>query len=402
MKVKAEIEGKLDTFGSILMKMSAPLVHHQPLSILGLKLFFVLLLVCLLSNNKIGPVKLFTNHHGRAHRLAGLFHLIWLLVGTFYVVNNNSNDDGGNLLLESSYYYYQQWHIKCLVYDFILGISGIITTLSAASSFPHRHVINRSGESGTLSKMAMVTQSEMIEHSFYQGLNLWQAMYLHLITCRDHEHKLLNSSKSTSSSLFAWRFLMLFAVTLPWAIRKRFPVNSFSANWKGNNGTNDKNNTENKNRIKLGTEKESKSLWLINAMYRFKKWQYIFYKHTILHGLNVSVAVLSSTRWQQGMALTSQWRIFYLLLNTSYVMEFFLQSLVRRGVLNQRFMMVLNGLLMASSSLAAMDSNVLGQVRIEAALLSLTLNFSNRGHDILNTMATFVLIQLMIQYNFIA
>ena len=387
--------------------MSALLVH-QPLSILGLKLFFALLLVCLLSNNKIGPVKLFTNHHGRAHRLAGLFHLIWLLVGAFYVVvdNNNSNDhDGGNhhLLDDSSYYYYQQWHIKCLVYDFILGISGIITTLSAASSFPHRHVTNRSGESGTLSSMAMVTHSEMIEHSFYQGLNLWQAMYLHLITCRDHEHRLLNSSKPTSSSLVAWRFLLLFAVTLPWAVRKRFPVNSFSANWQRNNDGNDKNNTDDKNRIKLGTEKESRSLWLINAMYRFKKWQYIFYKHTILHGLNVSVAVLSSTRRQQeGLPLTSQWRIFYLLLNTSYVMEFFLQSLVRRGVLTQRFMMFLNGLLMAASSLAAMDSNVLGQVRIEAALLSLWFNFSNRGHDILNTMATFVLIQLMIQNNFIA
>ena len=154
-----KVKGSLDTFGSN-MEMSA-LLRHQPLSIFGLKLFFGLLLVCLLSNNKIGPVKLFTNHHGRAHRLAGLFHLIWLLVGAFYVVvdNNNSNVD-------SSYYYYQQWHIKCLVYDFILGISGIITTLSAASSFPHRHVTNRSGESGTLSSMAMVTHSEMIEHSF--------------------------------------------------------------------------------------------------------------------------------------------------------------------------------------------------------------------------------------------
>lgn len=196
---------------------------------------------------------------------------------------------------------------------------------------------------------------------------------------------------------------MLFAVTLPWAVRKRFPVNSFSANWRKNNENVKNKKKDDKNRIKLGTEKESKSLWLINAMYRFKKWQYIFYKHTILHGLNVSVAVVSSNRWQQGVALTltSQWRIFYLLLNTSYVMEFFLQSLVRRGVLAQRFMMALNVLLMASSSLAAMDSNVLGQVRIEAALLSLLFNFSNRGHDILNTMATFVLVQFMIQNNFI-
>jgi len=93
--------------------------------------------------------------------------------------------------------------------------------------------------------------------------------------------------------------------------------------------------------------------------------------------------------------------ILFTVEHTSYVMEFFLQSLVRRGVLTQRFMMFLNGLLMAASSLAAMDSNVLGQVRIEAALLSLWLNFSNRGHDILNTMATFVLVQLMIRNNFI-
>lgn len=400
-KESLTLKGRLDLGSWLAKEMSALLVlHDQPLSILGLKLFFALLLVCLLSNNKIGPVKLFTNHHGRAHRLAGLFHLIWLLVGAFYVVvdnsNNSNDDDDGNNLLELR-------HIKCLVYDFILGISGIITTLSAASSFPHRHVINRSGESGTLSSMAMVTQSEMIEHSFYQGLNLWQAMYLHLITCRDHEHRLLNNSKSASSSLFAWRFLMLFAVTLPWAVRKRFPVNSFSANWRKNNENVKNKKKDDKNRIKLGTEKESKSLWLINAMYRFKKWQYIFYKHTILHGLNVSVAVVSSNRWQQGVALTltSQWRIFYLLLNTSYVMEFFLQSLVRRGVLAQRFMMALNVLLMTSSSLAAMDSNVLGQVRIEAALLSLLFNFSNRGHDILNTMATFVLVQFMIQNNFI-
>ena len=362
------------------MSSALLVVNQQPLSITGLNLFFALLLTCLIFTNKIGPIELFTNHHGRAHRLAGLFHLIWLLIGAYFIIvmkNNGNNDD--------DHYYNQHWHIKCLVYDVILGVSGIVTTLTAASSFPHRHVINRSGESGTLSRQAMVTQSEMIEHSFYQGMNLWQAMYLHLITWGvDHD-----SSSSNS------RFLMLFVVTLPWAVRKRFPVNSFSANWRKNEDMNNGDNKRN-NIIQVGTEKGSTTLWLINVLYRIKKWQYVFYKHVILHGLNVSVAISSQHHQQQPLPLTSQWRIFWLLLNASYVMEFFLQSLVKRGVLTQRFMMVLNGLLMASSSIAATEANVLGQVRVDAALLSLLLNFYNRGHDILNTMATCLVVRFII------
>ena len=205
----------------------------------------------------------------------------------------------------------------------------------------------------------------------------------------------------------AKRVGMLVLVTLPWAIRKRFPVNSFSDNWKRNNvemNNNNRHNDKGGGGIQVGTEKGSKYLWLINGMYRFKKWQYVFYKHVILHGLNISVAVTAASTSQHTnhnhtpLPLTPQWRTFWLLLNTSYVMEFFLQSLVKRKVLTQRYMMGLNFLLMISASFASMEYNVLGQVRVEAALISLVLNFWNRGHDVANTMVTFVIIYFFNQY----
>ncbi|KAK1739434.1 hypothetical protein QTG54_009977 [Skeletonema marinoi] len=330
--------------------------NHPPLSISGVYLFFTLLLTTLTLSNNASGLKLFTHPHGRIHRLTGLFHLLWLLYGALFLINDYHHTQNEN----------NDWHRKCLVYDITLGTSGIITTLTAASSFPHKHIHNRPGESGTLSNAAIVTQGEMVEHSFYQGVNL--------------------------------RFGMLVLVTLPWAIRKRFPVNSFSANWRRKNVEMNKNNRHHDKNggIRVGTEKESKYLWLINGMYRFKKWQYVFYKHMILHGLNISVASsyqsYKNDTTSLPLPLTPQWRIFWLLLNTSYVMEFFLQSLVKRQVLSQKFMMVLNALLMISASIASMESNVLGQVKVEAALISLFLNFYNRGHDVLNTMVTFIIV----------
>lgn len=370
---------------------------HPPLALVGLTLFLLLLLTTLtLSNNGL---KLFTLHHGRTHRLAGLFHLCWLLLGLSLCFGHQNEND-------------EKFHIKCLLYDIILGISGIITTLTASTSFPHKHILNRPGESGTLSNRAIVTQAEMVEHSFYQGVNLVQGLYLHLVTTSWAAD--LNGYGAMTG--FAKRFGMLFLVTLPWTVRKRFPVNSFSANWKNqhhgggkemkksqemkkdlNNGK--INNTGDNGGIRVGTEKGSKYLRLINGMYRFKKWQYVFYKHVILHGLNISIAITTAANTTSSLhahddtiplPLTPQWRTFWLLLNTSYVMEFFLQSLVKRQVLTQRNMMVLNGLLMISASLAS--NVVLGQVKLEAALISLVLNFWNRGHDLGNTMVTFLIV----------
>ena len=66
-------------------------------------------------------------------------------------------------------------------------------------------------------------------------------------------------------------------------------------------------------------------------------------------------------------------------------MEFFLQTLVKRNVLSQAYMMILQKLLMVAASLSAV--NVLAVVRPEICLLSLTLNYTHRHHDVFNTMA---------------
>ena len=182
---------------------------------------------------------------------------------------------------------------------------------------------------------------------------------------------------------------MLWAVTLPWVARRRFPVNSFSGNWT--NKTNETGQTNAKESVQVETERGEKSLGSVNRMYQVKKCQYVFYKHVVLHGVNISMAVPRETtpydNHSHPLPITFEWRVFWLALNTSYVMEFFLQSLVKRGVISQKVMMALNGLLMASASAAAVGA-VFGRVKLEAAVISLLLNFSNRGHDIVNTMAT--------------
>ena len=183
--------------------------------------------------------------------------------------------------------------------------------------------------------------------------------------------------------------MLLWVVTLPWAVRRLFPVNSFSANWNENKREDTKKCSSKEQCVQVGTERGNKGLSSINRMYQVKKWQYVFYKHVILHGLNVSMAFPrgEGSPDPNPLPLTSQWRVFWLALNTSYVMEFFLQSIVKRGILSQRRMMMMNGLLMISSSLAAVGA-VFGRVRFEAALISLLLNFANRRHDVWNVMAT--------------
>jgi len=262
-----------------------------------------------------------------------------------------------------------------LHYDIILGILGILSTLSAAKAFPHKHITNKPGESGTLSNYAIVTQGEMIEHSFYQIINLCQAVYLHAITYW-----------MASSVTYISRLILLLLVTLSWIVRRKFPVNSFSANWT----TKHQQNETSDKKFKVNTKRSSNNN--VNNMYRIKKWQYIFYKHVILHGLNISIAFpkggISNFKNvdidDQPLPLTTEWRIFWIALNTSYVMEFFLNSLVKRGILSQQYMMILNGLLVCSASLAAVC--VLNSVRLEAAVLSLLLNFGSRGHDVVNTL----------------
>ena len=167
-------------------------------------------------------------------------------------------------------------------------------------------------------------------------------MFLHAITL--------------SNSLWE-RMLLAIAVTSVWLFREMFPVNSFSNNY---------------------TKIDPKSSDIIRLLYRIKKYQYVFYKHFLLHGLNISVAMTG-----RSLASDASFRIYWLLLNTSYVMEFFLQTLVKKRYMKQDLLLLLQRILMVASSIAAI--NVLSHVNLLVCFCSLFLNFVNRHHDFFNS-----------------
>jgi len=74
---------------------------------------------------------LFTKAHGINHRISGLIYLIWLLVGYTKAI-----------LIDNDLI------IPILFYDIILGIIGIVLTLTAANDFKHKGIKNLA--SGTL------------------------------------------------------------------------------------------------------------------------------------------------------------------------------------------------------------------------------------------------------------
>jgi hypothetical protein len=281
------------------------------------------------------------------------------------------------------------WSYQCLVYDICLGILGTVATLTAARAFPHKTLVNAPGQSGTLSEHAYVTQGEMIEHSFYQILNLIQAVYLHGVTWlleipelrrRKEDHSVQMMMRQSVGPMLM-RLAALGVVTAAWLLRHRFPVNSFSANW-----------IKNDEAISKKGKPGKRNSWLETKLYQIKKWQYVFYKHTILHGLNISVAFptmldVEASKPQLGrtipLPLSSSWRIFWVCLNASYVMEFYLQSLVKRRFMSQRFMLLLQRVLMTASSISALLA-VKDVVRPELCVMSVAMNFCNRGHDLSN------------------
>ena len=310
------------------------------LSLMGLKVFLIFVAAVAVSNSP----SLFFSIHGWSHRLAGALHLGWLLVGAWTALGEHG----------PQFYF---------AYDVILGVLGIFATLTAARDFPHKRISNPSGQSGTLHSKAVVTQSEMMEHSFYQGLNLWQAIYLHAM--HRIQLQLVPMRAAEASNSWYFRIGLLWLVTTPWFFRKFWPVHNFSNNWKVFQRD-----------TKFGEEDDSVEILL----YRIKKAQYLFYKHVILHGVNITMV----TNSHSGIPYSKPWRIFWILLNTSYVMEFFLQSLVKRRFLSQSTMLWLQRWLMMASSGGAMV--VVKDQNIVACFLSLALNFLHRHHDLINTM----------------
>ena len=360
-------------------------------SVLGLAIFFVLVLAIAGANAK----PLFFSLHGWSHRVAGAALLLWLVYGTVKVIallvlsgkdeqtKSVSSTTTAATAAAAAPSSQQQW----LLYDTILGLLGITATLTAARDFPHKYVQNAKGQSGSLSHKALVTQAEMIEHSFYQALNLLQAWYLHFVstvTATATVSATASATVSTNANNNAkWKIaLALWCVTSPWYLRQQFPVHSFSNNWN----------------ITPEHQRTTQEVLL----YRIKKGQYLFYKHVLLHGLNISVALQqlmiihdnnndnnNSSTTSTIFTISPAWRIYWLALNTSYVMEFFLQTMVRRRVLTVSQMFALQRLLMVTSSIAA--TMILFQkqlVHSSVCLVSLILNLVHRKHDVSNVLIT--------------
>ncbi len=280
-------------------------------------------LLCVMVSHPV----MFMRRHGRAHRLLGLVHLAWLALGLVDAVSYSERHDALRL-----------------PYDLLLSACGTALALSAAHAFQHKRVKNRA--SGALDEDATVTHAEMVEHAFYQALNGAHAAYLHAVP--------LASSRAAKA-------VLCLLATSPWLVRHRFPVNSFSTNYT-----------------------TSPTPWSRTALlYRLKKYQYVLYKHALLHGLNVSVALAQPLAGERPLVQSRVFRLYWVCLNAAYVLEFFLQTLVKRAYLRQSRMLALNALLMAASTAAALP--VLLRVRADAAALSLALNFVRRGRDVSNT-----------------
>jgi hypothetical protein len=159
--------------------------------VISLTLFFVVLL------SRI-DFSTFLPRYGRRHRIAGALYLVWLLIGI--------SEHFLRLM------FWQSMHSPILCYfffDVILCVMGISLALTAALDFKgHDRVKNPTGvASGTLSDSATVSSAEMIEHSFYQFLNLAQAIFLH---CSNNEQVAYK------------RVFLLACVTAPWLVRDSF------------------------------------------------------------------------------------------------------------------------------------------------------------------------------------
>ena len=115
---------------------------------IALSIIFVVIIVIII----IPIPSLFTKSHGISHRVSGAIYLLWLLIGYTKAIFIDIDTD---------------IDIPIGIYDIVLGILGIILTLTAARDFKHKGIKNVA--SGTLDEHATVTNDEMIEHSFYQG-----------------------------------------------------------------------------------------------------------------------------------------------------------------------------------------------------------------------------------------
>jgi hypothetical protein len=233
-----------------------------------------------------------------------------------------------------------------LAFDLALGVAGVVLALTAAFEFkdPHLERRVRNVASGPLDPDQTVTHEEMLEHAFYQGLNLAQIAFLHLAASSAASAGSFGAP-SPGSPLSApaarARALALLAVTAPWLLRGFFPINRFSHNY-----------------TRPGRDPRA----LTSRLYRLKKWQYVSLKHLLQHGLNVAVATHTGADAAAlaSLARSTAFRAYWLALNAAFVIEFFAQTLVKRGYARQASALRVNlALMVASTGLA-----VVGPIRI--------------------------------------
>ena len=317
--------------------------------------------------------RLFLPRYGRRHRAMGAVYIAVLIVGLTDIAArvSSGSDDGERAGSGAGGAWFHALGFPMdrpgrVAFDVLLGVAGTTLTLTAAYDFKHAHEEDRvrNKASGPLDPDQTVTFEEMLEHSFYQALNLCQVAFLHLVARVDERDRALGRRHMSLGSL-APRLTLLSAVTVPWVFRGAFPTNRFSDNYD---------------------KKKGRDPWgVTSVLYRMKKYQYVFYKHFMLHGLNVGVAIdgfdgLRKPRTggtpigRISLVNATPFRLYWLGLNAAYVMEFFLQTLVKRNYITQGRMLRMNQFLMLVSTTAALA--VLHHCSVPGSIVSLIVNFT--------------------------
>ena len=105
-----------------------------------------------------------------------------------------------------------------------------------------------------------------------------------------------------------------------------------------------------------------------SVLYRVKKWQYVLYKTVLFTRIERQFSGETSQ-----FAGDAEWRMYWTLLNAAYVLEFFLQTLVKRKYIKQGTMLLMNQALMVISTVAVLP--ILRSAVLPTARATLTLNF---------------------------
>eukprot|EP00756_Hemistasia_phaeocysticola_P050867 Hpha_TRINITY_DN26051_c0_g1::TRINITY_DN26051_c0_g1_i1::g.115338::m.115338 len=287
--------------------------------------------------------QLFLPKYGRPHRLLGLLLFAYITFGLA---------DARLALVPRD-----SWALW--LYDALLSLIGAAVAYTAYLGFGKAHRRVKNDASGVLDEAATVSEAEMLEHCFYQLLNLSQVCFLHYLAWQQPGPTV--------------RVALGLGTASPWLFRSRFPVNSFSANYS--------------------QPDRGGSTTLIRVLYRLKKYQYLFYKHALLHGLNATMATNGGRT--DGLVFAPHFRLYWLCLNTAYVFEFYMQSLVKKQYMSQQWMLILQHLLMAVSTVAAVQVLAMS-VHFAPAALSLALNLLRRGRDFTNMMAVLALATVVV------